>query len=52
LKLSIIATRVAGQAEAVINGENGYRVEPNKVAILAERSNALWLNHLNGKPWE
>jgi glycosyltransferase involved in cell wall biosynthesis len=34
LKLPIIATRVAGQAEAVINDKNGYIVEPNNLASL------------------
>ena len=49
LKIPIIATRVAGQAEAVINGENGYLVEPDNIASLY---NAI--KHLLAEPtkWE
>jgi len=34
LKIPVIATRVAGQSEAVINGVNGYLVEPDNIASL------------------
>ena len=35
LKLPVIATRVAGVPEAVIDGETGYIAEPNSVDSLA-----------------
>jgi glycosyltransferase involved in cell wall biosynthesis len=36
LKLPVIATRVAGQVEAVIDGENGYLAEPGDVNSLTD----------------
>ena len=36
LKLPIIATKVAGQAEAVIDGETGYLAEPDSIDSLSD----------------
>jgi len=49
LKLPIIATRVAGQAEAVVTGENGCLAEPNNVDSLVSIINSLLVEKSN---WE
>lgn len=45
LKLPVIATRVAGQQEAVIEGETGFLAEPNNVDSLS-----MTLKRLIGQP--